>query len=355
MDIALNGEFSITAGIVPASEAAGDFYDFFIIDGRYICLIIGDVSDKGLASAMYMMSARNTLRALAGVVDSMESVFEHANMNLLDTSREAFTTVLAFCLDIKTGKGRYINAGHLPALICHADGTVGTIEAEPQLMLGALPGISFRSYPVHFRKGDTLFLYTDGISEAMDSQRRQYGGERIVSAALSSGSSSLEKMRDAVFSDVEDYADESQHSDDRTLLLLRWNGNNEDCCGSVSLRSDPAEIPGAIDAMNHVLHENGCPDEIRRELDSAADDLLTNITDYAGASEISLSVFCGDGYARLVFTDDGQPFDLSRYRGPERNPLDIGGLGISIIRTIADETAYAFRDGKNINSIIKYY
>lgn len=215
------GAFDISAGIQSALETAGDYYDVFTAGGHKLVALVADVSDKGLASALYMMSVRNTVRSLFSFTDDPDEVFTKMNNILCDTSDREFVTMFLLCADIGTGTGRYINAGHNPPVIVHPDGSAEPVEADPQLIMGMFANTEYCSEPIALQPGDILCMYTDGITDALDRNGVVYGPERVVSVIRENRSRPAAEIRDALLHDVDVFADITRFTDDRTALILK--------------------------------------------------------------------------------------------------------------------------------------
>ena len=222
-DLAPGGEFSISAGIQPAYETAGDFYDMFITDSGKLMMLIADVSDKGLGSALYMMSTRNTIRSLSDFLDEPGEILSRANDILCSTSDKEFVTVFLAAIDIKTGCGKYVNAGHNPPVLMRRDGSASLLDTAPQLIMGAFSGVSYRTDDISLKSGDVLCMYTDGIPESVNTAMEEYGTGRIISLLQNMVSRPPDEICNALLADVDSYSDDSKFIDDRTVEILKWN------------------------------------------------------------------------------------------------------------------------------------
>lgn len=222
-EIAPNGELSVSAGLEPALEAAGDFYDFFLTKDGHIAALVADVSDKGLGAALYSMSVRNTIRAHYQYLDRPEDVCTQANEMLCDTSDQEFVTLFLADIELSTGRGSFVNAGHTVPFILRADGTTCMLEAEPQVFMGAFHGIRYGSTVFSLEPGDTLCMYTDGFTEAENPGSEQYGAERMMQCAGAHIGASPDGLKAALIEDVKRFEDGSVVSDDKTIVLLRRN------------------------------------------------------------------------------------------------------------------------------------
>lgn len=223
-EIAPNNEFSISAGLESALETAGDFYDMFITKDNHLVMLIADVSDKGLASALYMMSVRNTVRSLySKPVSDPKEVFDTTNNILCDTSDKEYVTMFLLDLDINTGYGKYVNAGHNPPFIVHEDNTYESLEYEPQVFMGSFKDVSYSSQDIKLNKGDLLTLYTDGITDTLNENSEEYGVQRIIDVVRANSSHTVNEVKESILDDVRSFADNTKFVDDRTISLLKWN------------------------------------------------------------------------------------------------------------------------------------
>lgn len=354
------GDIDIAGGIIAAHDVAGDFFDYFITEKGKLVLVVGDVLDKGLPAAMFMIGARNSIRSLFSVLDDLGEIMGKANRICSETSAEAIVSMFVAEFDPKTGHGEYVNAGHPAPVILHANGTAGRIETEPQMMIGAFCDSTYVAKPIYLDKGDVLYLYTDGISEAVDINGDEYDISRLASITRKLPEQTCAKdIVHAIRSDVDDFSNTDRRaSDDRTLLITRWGNNTPNIKGGtwhMDLGADnDANDAGGMEVLNATLEHAGVPDDMRRTLDCAIDDLLSNVIDYSGASSIRMSVHATDAFCRVTITDDGTPFDPYRYANPQRDLLSDGGRGIALVRAMMDETAYCYENGKNINTVTKY-
>ena len=219
--ILAGSEFEISAGIKPAFETAGDFYDFFIISKNKLAVLIADVSDKGLASSMYMMSARNTIRSLFSFTDDIEEIFNRTNNILCDTSDKEFVTMFLLTIDTETGIGKFVNAGHNPPILFSRDGKYKIIETEPQMMLGSFYDVYYTAEEIVLNSGDMLCMYTDGITDTVDKNMIPYGMDGLVAVISENSEKTLTDIKNAVLEDSSKYADETKFSDDKTIVLLK--------------------------------------------------------------------------------------------------------------------------------------
>ena len=172
-------EFELFASMKPAKEVGGDFYDFFFVDRDKIALVIADVSGKGIPAALFMMRSKTAIRSLAESGASPAEIMMKANNTLCEgNDAEMFVTSWLGIVDLKTGLMRCANAGHEYPVIRHKDGDYELIKDKHSLALAAMPETKEREYEIQLEPGDRLFVYTDGVPEAIDEKVEQYGTDR---------------------------------------------------------------------------------------------------------------------------------------------------------------------------------
>ncbi len=216
-------EFEIRASMDTAKEVGGDFYDFYFIDEEHLAFLIADVSGKGIPAAMFMMTAKTLLKSYAESGMSVSDVLTQANNKLCEGNDAGmFVTVWMGYLNTKTGEVTYANAGHNPPLIRHADGSVERVKSRPGLVLAGMENIRYRSYTIQLSKGDILFLYTDGVTEATNNNNSLYGEGRLRSVLERETSADINSLCLLVKADVDAFVGETPQLDDITMLSLQY-------------------------------------------------------------------------------------------------------------------------------------
>ncbi|MEP7271958.1 MAG: GAF domain-containing SpoIIE family protein phosphatase [Acidobacteriota bacterium] len=218
-------DFEILAEMIPAKEVGGDFFDFFLIDEARLGFAIGDVSGKGIPAALFMAVSRTLLKATALRGLSPEDCIEHVNRVLtLDSASHMFVTCFYGILDTSTGVVSYCNAGHNPPYVLRRDGRVEMTEMTGGLVLGMRAKTTYRAKQIELGSGDGVFLYTDGITEAMDVERNEYSESRLEECLSGLKGSGMDEIIRSVLVDVRKFTGEAAQTDDMTLLLLRRSG-----------------------------------------------------------------------------------------------------------------------------------
>lgn len=216
-------EFDIYAKMLPAKEVGGDLYDFFLIDKYRLGIIIGDVSGKGIASALLMAVCKTLLKATAYKGIPADSILYEVNNILVDESpANMFVTVFYGVLDTRNGAFEYCNGGHTPPYLITNDGKAIQLENVGGLLLGIMKDVEYESNIVKINPDETLFFYTDGITEAFNKESEEFNESRLVISLLNRNSKNVSNLVDHVFNDVQTFSDGTEQSDDITCLALKY-------------------------------------------------------------------------------------------------------------------------------------
>lgn len=223
-----HSEFDIYAAMDTAKEVGGDFYDFYFVGENKLGFLIADVSGKGIPAAMFMMTAKTIIKGYAESGKSVDEVFTIANEKLCESNEAGmFVTAWFGVLDLLTGKVEFVNAGHNPPLVRHKDSTFDYLKSKPSFVIAGMEGMKYRRNEFFLSSGDEIYLYTDGVTEATDSENRLYGEERLVRFLNTLHGLSGEEICHAVKADVADFVDDAPQFDDITMLYLKYNGGGE--------------------------------------------------------------------------------------------------------------------------------
>ena len=225
-------EFELFASMNAAREVGGDFYDFFMLGDSTLCFVIADVSGKSIPGAMFMMTAKTVIKSLAESGLNPAEVFTQTNRKLCENNEaEMFVTAWLGCLDLKTGLVRVANAGHNPPVLIR-EGKADYVRLKAGFVLAGMEGIRYKEQTVQMQKGDLLYLYTDGVTEAMNHDAELYGEERLQTI-LSFGTEEPEPSSDhgitasvcrLVSEDLAAFTAGAEQSDDITMLCIRYLG-----------------------------------------------------------------------------------------------------------------------------------
>ncbi len=221
-------DFEIYATMDPAKEVGGDFYDFFFVDQNRLALVIADVSGKGIPAALFMMRAKTAIRGLAESGQTPAEILRRANDTLCEgNDAEMFVTVWLGIVDLVTGQVQCANAGHEYPVLMRAGGDYEYVKDRHGLALAAMEGMSYREYALQLNPGDKLFVYTDGIPEAIDESVAQYGPDRLVQALNAVKDDSMADTLPAVRRDIAAFVGDADQFDDITMLGLAFRGGKQ--------------------------------------------------------------------------------------------------------------------------------
>lgn len=218
----ISDRLDIFASMTPAKEVGGDFYDFFMIDDEHLGFVIADVSGKGVPASLFMAVSRTMLRATG-----MRGLPTHECLNIVnrllagESLDSMFVTLFYGIINIETGDIDYTNAGHNPPYILHNDGTAEELPRSKNFIVGVFDDFVFRNDQMKLEKGDTLVMYTDGVTEAFNEAKEQFGESRLEDTLKKVCGKTCKDMNDVLISDLKAFAGNEPQSDDITTLLIK--------------------------------------------------------------------------------------------------------------------------------------
>lgn len=220
--------FEIYAIMDPAKEVGGDFYDFFFIDQNKFVLVIADVSGKGIPASLFMMRSKTAIRGVAEEGKSPAEIFYQVNNTLCEgNDAEMFVTVWIGIVDLETGLMRCANAGHEYPTLRHANGDFELIKDKHTLALAAMPGVRAKEYEIQLQPGDRLFVYTDGVPEAINEQTEQYGDQRMLQVLNRDKDKPMEVILPDLREDISNFVGNADQFDDITMLGFSWKSSEK--------------------------------------------------------------------------------------------------------------------------------
>ncbi len=227
-DISESNSFEIFATMQPAKEVGGDFYDFFMIDPDHLAIVMADVSGKGVPAALFMVIAKSLLKTCAQTGDGPAEVIRKLNCRLCENNDEdMFVTVWLGILELPTGKLTCCNAGHLHPALRRADGVYGIVENKHGAVLGWMPTMRYNEYELRLEHGDEIYIYTDGVTEAMNADSKLFGTDRMLTALNSGLGLPLDELLPVVKRHIDDFVGDAPQFDDITMLGLRYLGQGK--------------------------------------------------------------------------------------------------------------------------------
>ena len=219
-------EFDIYAKMIPAKEVGGDLYDFFLIDRYKLGIVIGDVSGKGIAAALLMAVCKTLLKVTAGKGIPTDAVLTEVSKILFNESpSNMFVTVFYGILDTRNGSFEYSNGGHNPPYLFAADGNIKTIDDAGGLMLGVMEMTDYKSNIIILNPGDSIFFYTDGVTEAFNEEEEEFDNHRLSALLNKQVGPETEEIVNRVFSGLSEFTAGADQSDDITCMALKYIGH----------------------------------------------------------------------------------------------------------------------------------
>jgi phosphoserine phosphatase RsbU/P len=352
---------TIAAALIPARQVGGDLYDHYYAPDGNLLFAIADVSDKGIPAALLMARLSALLRTLGTSGEAPDRLLYGINARLAEGNDACmFVTLCCGQLNVRTGQVRYASAGHEPPLLRQHDGTVRVLPTENGPALGIDAGVEYQMTEGFMAPGDTLLLYTDGVTEAAATDGSQFGLDRLSAVLAKSSQTSPAAIVERIVAAANADAGDFHTMDDLTLLAIQLSPPDV----TVALESDATRwriTPESSSAgvrqvqqwLRAILFSRGMTADVVGDVELIAEELLTNTLRANEGRELKIAFDCGvvRGNILLTASDDGMPFNPLAQAAP---PLDagiadreIGGLGIELVRRLADRCDYAYIDGRN--------
>ncbi len=349
-------DLNVYGMVRPAKEIGGDLYDFYVRhDKLFFC--VGDVSGKGVPASLVMATVRSLFRSVTAHEERAHLIVREINDTLSEQNdQNMFVTFFVGVLDLKSGRLSYCNAGHnAPVRIGTTLPECKEIEVIANLPIGIMTDFEFKEQEIQLACGDTLFLYTDGLTEAENKVHEQFGETRMTEALNRLAGLRPRQIVDGMDSEIAAFVGEAQQSDDLTMMAIRYQ------IPAIVMRNDVRQIPTLaewVDGLN-------IPAALNMPVNLALEEAVSNVMLYAYPGQNDGKVFvefvkiCYENSEKLVFTisDSGVPFDPTQKAETDitltAEERAIGGLGIHLVRQLMDEIVYVREDGKNILTLVK--
>lgn len=352
----------VYGSLEPAREVGGDLFDFFYRDGKlFFC--IGDVSGKGVPSAMLMSVAHSLFRVISRKVDMPSRILEGMNGEICrGNDTNMFITFFVGCLDMYSGVLEYGSAGHDKPFVLNS-GEATLLQGEANLPLGVFPDTHFEQQRITLEPGTTLLLYTDGLTEAKNVARKQFGREgmlKVLHRFISAGNYSLENLVKALCDAAHGFAGEEPQSDDLTVLAVRFAPENL-VREQITLLNKSSEVTRLSQFVKDFFDKLDVDRKLAAGMRLGLEEAVVNVIDYAyppdEEGEVLVSADSDGREVRFTIVDAGFPFDPTSVLEPDTT-LDaknrpIGGLGILLSRRLMDSIFYSRQDGKNVLTLTK--
>ena len=358
-------DVDICGSLVPAREVGGDIYDFFIRDEKlFFC--IGDVSGKGTPSAILMGVIHSFFHAFSAHENNPAHIMQSINeASCRGNDSNMFVTLFIGVLDLPTGHLRYCDAGHDAPVVLHSGRLHSTLPVIPHLPVGVFDDIKYGVQETLLQPDSTLFLYTDGLTEAMNEGRKQFGLQRAEEVLGHCAEEKLtpQQILERVTDELHRFVGDAKQSDDLTLLAIRYTPIQRELVldEQLTLQNDLQQVTLLNSFVKQVMSRLNVEKSLARELQLAVEEAVVNVIEYAYPIETKGDVIVkmmSDGcLLKIMIIDAGVFFDPT---AKAKTDLDIpvqdrqiGGLGILLVRELMDSINYEREDGKNILTLSK--
>ena len=348
--------FELNALLRPARVVGGDLYSYVVSSDGRLCFLIGDVSDKGIPAALFMARTITSANSHAPAIEQPEQLLRQLNADLCTGNDDCmFVTLLCGVLDLGTGRLVLASAGH-DAPIRVGKGAAERIEVETGGPLGLDPDMTFPQAHAQLAPGETVVLYTDGVTEALDPDGIQYGEQRLFDT-LAQWDRQPPGAIAAIAADVAKFTRDAVQSDDMTLLVLHWHGPSAPA-GSLTLEigAQLAQVAAVLDSVDEWLRARGVNAELRGDVRVALEELLVNAVNYGfpqglDGAHLRTQLTLDAATLRVEFTDNGSAHDPFARPPPDldldHDDREAGGLGVFLVTQLASEYRYRREGDRN--------
>ncbi len=358
-----NKEIEIQAELLPAKEVGGDFYDYFFLDKNHIGLVIADVSGKGIPAAMFMMKTITCFKNYVSIDKSPAETLKQVNATISKNNEsQMFVTCFFAIINTVTGEMQYANAGHNPPVVGQKK-NYKFLPVKSGFVLGPLKDIFVEDETYMLDSGDTVTLYTDGITEAKNPKQELYSAKRLLDKFNEKEYSCLVELHHVIKDDVDHFADGEPQADDMTYITLKYHGDDYNF-KEYTYRGNKDNLPKMLDDIKQFSQNNNFEEGFVNNLLVVADEMLSNVVKYA------YKEYVDELFIRLLYNNDKKEFVLTIIdKGDEFDPFTVnasplegdikdrkeGGLGILIVKTLMSEYAYDRINHKNIVTLKKQF
>ena len=357
-------DVQLYASLTPAKDVGGDLFDFYIRDEKlFFC--IGDVSGKGVPASLFMAVTRSVFRTVSAHESMPDRIVATLNATMADMNEtNMFVTLFVGVLDLPTGRMRYCNAGHdAPLLVGQG---VGMLPCDSNIPAGFMPSWKYTLQETQIFTGTTIFLFTDGLTEAMDSTHALFKMERVNEVAKQALANHQEEPRQliAVMTDaVHQFVGDAEQSDDLTMMAIQYIKKPRDVRFSkrIILPNDTKEVPTLAAFVDEVCEAVGFDAALTMKMNLAIEEAVVNVMEYAYPrgthGDITVEAQANDVRLKFTIIDSGTHFDptaqadVDTTLSAEDRP--IGGLGIHIVRQYMDSINYERISGHNVLTLRK--
>jgi len=348
----------IFARLEPAREVGGDLYDVFMIDNELLCLCVGDVSGKGAPAAIFMAMAKTLIKSYASSSDlSTASIMTRVNDELCEGNDEnLFVTVFLSILNVRTGELKFTNAGHNFPYIIKDDRSLITIDEKHGPIVAAIDGLIYKEGSLTLEKNDTLFLFTDGVTESLNENEELYGETRLEDFLKDSNTKDVQATINNLVDDIYKFENGTAQTDDVTILSCFYSGQNIIDFTEISILNKLEELEKIVVHFDQFCEKNNIGIQYNQKVNLSLDDLVNNIISYGyndnDEHQIKIEFELFKNNLRITVEDDAIAFNPFDGDGADTtlslDEREIGGLGIHLIQQLMSTYNYTRKANKNI-------
>ena len=351
-----DNRFELYANMLPAKDVGGDFYDFFPIGEDKYAFLVADVSGKGIPAAMFMMTAKTLIKGIAQNGAGPGVILTKANENLCQNNEaEMFITAWLGIMDIESGEIVFANAGHNPPVLKNEDGSFTYLKSRPGFVLAGMEGIVYKDNYVKLNPGQSLFLYTDGVTEATNNKNKLFGEDRLIEALIESGNMNTRYTCKIVKAAVDRFVGTAPQFDDITMLAVKRK-SEQDREGTLVTDASRESAEQVRDFFDRFNENNNISFKNATRIMVIVDEIYSNIFNYSGATRAIVTAHLEDDKILLSFQDNGVLYNPLEKEDPDvtlsAEERSIGGLGIYMVKEMAQDVKYSRILGKNILDVV---
>ena len=359
-------DVQVEGRLIPAKAVGGDLYNAFVRDGKlFFC--IGDVSGKGIPSALIMAIMQALFRNIASREDNPSHIMKRLNETACRNNKaNIFVTLFVGVLDLPTGHLHYCNAGHeLPIMIRtqNSKAEISNIEAKPNLPVGLFEDFEYEMQTIQMQPGSALFLYTDGLTEARNAKGKLFGRDRVGQMIAEAGTTNPKQLVEAAIECWQKFIGETEQSDDLTLLALSYTPLQEQSImgEGITLKNDVKEVEKLGSFVKQVAESLSLDKSLTGRLRLAVEETVVNVMEYAypqgTTGDVNIRATSNGRRLKFIISDSGIPFNPTEVTAADTTlsaeERPIGGLGILLVRELMDSINYERINGQNVLTLTK--
>lgn len=359
-------DVQVEGRLIPAKAVGGDLYNAFVRDGKlFFC--IGDVSGKGIPSALIMAIMQALFRNIASREDNPSHIMKRLNETACRNNKaNIFVTLFVGVLDLPTGHLHYCNAGHeLPIMVRtqNSKAEISNLEAMPNLPVGLFEDFEYEMQTIQMQPGSALFLYTDGLTEARNAKGKLFGRDRVGQMIAEAGTTNPKQLVEAAIECWQKFIGETEQSDDLTLLALSYTPLQEQSImgEGITLKNDVKEVEKLGSFVKQVAESLSLDKSLTGRLRLAVEETVVNVMEYAypqgTTGDVNIRATSNGRRLKFIISDSGIPFNPTEVTAADTTlsaeERPIGGLGILLVRELMDSINYERINGQNVLTLTK--